>query len=126
MHNQIEKWWTTREIFEYYELDVNGVHANSGQFLGGVFMLRKNKHSEEYVKKLVSITLTQSQLYTDENNKNGRQMSWFKDNRHDQSISSLLRKIHGTEIITRDESFVVPFGSPESLKYPFWAARSKQ
>lgn len=126
MHNQIEKWWTTREIFEYYELDVNGDHANSGQFLGGVFMLKKNKHSEEYVKKLVSITLTQSQLYTDEHNKNGRQMSWFKDNRHDQSISSLLRKIHGTEIIPRDESFVVPFGSPESLKYPFWAARSKQ
>ena len=56
MHDQIEKWWTTREIFEYYDLDINGVHANSGQFLGGVFMLKKNKHSEEYVKKLVSIT----------------------------------------------------------------------
>ena len=53
-------------------------------------------------------------------------MSWFKDNRHDQSISSLLRKIHGTEIIPRDESFIVPFGGPESMKFPFWAARSKK
>ena len=126
MHDQTEKWWTTREIFEYFKLDENGVHANSGQFLGGVFMLKKNKHSEEYVKKLVSITLTQSQLYTDIHNKNGRQMPYFKDNRHDQSISSLLRKLHKTEVIPRDESFIVPFGGPKSLKFPFWAARSKK
>ena len=126
MHDQTEKWWTAREIFEYYNLDLNGIHANSGQFLGGVFMLKKNKHSEEYVKKLISITLTQSQLYTDIHNKNGRQMPYFKDNRHDQSISSLLRKLHKTEVIPRDESFIVPFGGVESLKYPFWAARSKK
>ena len=126
MHNQIEKWWTTREIFEYFKLDENGVHANSGQYMATVLMIKKNNHSEEFIKKLVGITLTQSQLYTDTHNKNGRQMSWFKDNRHDQSISSLLRKIHGTEIIPRDESFIVPFGGPESMKFPFWAARSKK
>ena len=126
MHNQIEKWWTTREIFEYFKLDEDGVHANSGQFMGTVYMLKKNKHSDEFVEKLVSITLTQSQLYTDIHNRNGRQGSWFKDNRHDQSISSLLRKLHKTEVIPRDESYIVPFGGPESLNYPFWAARSKK
>lgn len=125
MHNQIEKWWTIKEIFDYYNLDPNGEHANSGQFLGGVFILKKNKHSEEYVKKLISITLTQSELYTDKFNNNGNQASWFKDNRHDQSISSLLRKQMGTLIIPKDESFILPFGGPESLKYPFWASRSK-
>lgn len=126
MHNQIEKLWTTKEIFEYYELDCDGKEANSGQLLGGVFIIKKNRHSTEYVKKLVSITLTQSQLYTDIHNKNGRQMTWFKDNRHDQSISSLLRKLHGSIVIPTDESFKVPFGRDESLKYPFWAARIKK
>lgn len=126
MHNQLEKWWTTREVFEYYDMDSNGKHANSGQLLGGVFILKKNIHSEEYLKQLVSITLTQSHLYTDQYNKNGRQQPWFKDNRHDQSISSLLRKKHGSIIIPKDESFITPFGGPESFHYPFWAARSKQ
>jgi len=32
----------------------------------------------------------------------------------------------GTIIIPKDESFIIPFGGPESLKYPFWASRSKQ
>ena len=125
MHNQIEKWWTTREIFEYFQIDNNGEHANSGQFLGGVFIIKKNIHSEEYVKKLVSITLTQPELYTDIFNNNGKQNEWFKDNRHDQSISSILRKIHGTFIIPTDESFKIPFNKGESLQYPFWAMRRK-
>lgn len=125
MHDQLEKWWTTKEIFEYFDLDPDGIEANSGQFVGGVFILRKNKNSEEYIKKLVGITLTQSNLYTDVNNLNGRQMVWFKDNRHDQSISSLLRKKHGSIVIPIDESYIVPFGSEKSLIYPFWAKRSK-
>lgn len=126
MYNQIEKWWTTREIFDYFKMDNNGDYANTGQYIHTVLILKKNKHSDEYIKKLVAITLTQSELYTDIHNTNGRQFNWFKDNRHDQSISSLLRKQHGSVIIQQDETFIVPFGGNESLKYPFWAARSKQ
>ena len=125
MHNQIEKWWTIKEIFDYYKLEHNGEHANSGQYIATVKILKKNKHSEEYIKKLISITLTQSKLYTDEFNNNGKQAPWFKDNRHDQSISSLLRKQMGSVVIPKDESYIVPFGGPESLNYPFWASRSK-
>jgi len=55
----------------------------------------------------------------------GKQNEWFKDNRHDQSISSILRKIHGTFIIPTDESFKIPFNKGESLQYPFWAMRRK-
>lgn len=49
----------------------------------------------------------------------------FKENRHEQSVFSILRKLHGSVIIDGDESWMVPFGKGESLKYPFWAARSK-
>lgn len=125
MKTQKEKWWTIREIFEYYNIDNDGEHANTGQLVGGVFIIKKNKHSLEYVEKLVSTAMNQSQLYTDKFNKNGRQAQWFKDNRHDQSFSSILRKIHGSIIVPNDESFIVPFGGKESLKYPFWASRSK-
>ena len=47
----------------------------------------------------------------------------FKDNRHEQSISSVLRKKIGSVVIDGDESWMQPFGRGESLKYPFWATR---
>ena len=49
----------------------------------------------------------------------------FKENRHEQSLFSLLRKMHGSIVLDGDESFIVPFGGQESMKYPFWASRIK-
>jgi len=63
-------------------------------------------------------------MFTDYYNKIN-QHSQFKENRHEQSIFSLIRKIHGSVVIGGDESWMVPFGNGESLKYSFWAARSK-
>ena len=45
----------------------------------------------------------------------------FKDNRHDQSILSLVRKIHGS-IELKDETLS---HLPESKKWPIWAKRYK-
>ena len=52
-------------------------------------------------------------------------------NRHDQSVFSIIRKIHGS-ILVREETFFEGtngvyggFGQTESLKYPFWATRIK-
>ena len=47
----------------------------------------------------------------------------FKDNRHEQSITSILRKKMKLPIINDDESWKPPFGKGDSLKYPFWATR---
>jgi len=62
-------------------------------------------------------------MYTDHYTQN--QHTQFKENRHEQSLFSLLRKIHGSIVLDGDESFIVPFGGQESMKYPFWAARIK-
>ena len=65
-------------------------------------------------------------MFTDHyNSNNSVQHSEFKENRHEQSLFSLLRKIHGSVVIDGDESWMQPFGKGESLKYPFWATRSK-
>ena len=36
-----------------------------------------------------------------------------------------LKKIHGSVVIDGDESWIQPFGEGESLKYPFWATRTR-
>jgi len=61
-------------------------------------------------------------MYTDHYNWN--QHSGFRENRHEQSLFSLLRKIHGS-VVLDDESWMQPLGEGESLNYPFWATRSK-
>ena len=50
-------------------------------------------------------------------------MSYFIDNRHEQSILSIIRKM-GNPILLTDETWF-PFGSKKSLNYPFWATRKK-
>ena len=38
-----EKKYTTKEVFEYFNLDSNSEIANSGQILDGVLIMKKNK-----------------------------------------------------------------------------------
>ncbi len=63
-------------------------------------------------------------LFTDYYNRN-KQHNKFISHRHDQSILSIISKIYGSDVIHGDESWMVPFGKGESLKYPFWATRTK-
>jgi hypothetical protein len=125
MHNQPENQWTTSQIFSYFSVDPHSEHGTSGQYLGGVFILKKTQHSIDYVKQLVSISLTNPDLFTDKFNSLPQHQE-FKDNRHDQSISSVLRKKLGSIVIPNDETWYVPFGSTESLKFPFWATRIRK
>ena len=119
---QKEKWWTTRHIFKYFNIKPNSDIGESGQYLGGIFILKKNKHLMEYLDKYEKCIYENTYLITDIYNDKD-QHEGFKENRHEQSITSILRKIHGSEVIDGDESWIVPFGGEESLKYPFWATR---
>ena len=72
----------------------------------------------EQWKLKIKIKISWKDIYNDKNQHEG-----FEDNRHEQSITSILRKIHGSEIIDGDETWFELFGQGESLKYPFWATR---
>ena len=117
-----EKCWTIKEIFEYFNIERDGEIGNSGQYLGGILIMKKNSHLKEYLKLFKNAIENNPLLCTD--NYNNNQPPDFKENRHEQSITSILRKKIGSVVINGDESWMVPFGQGESLKYPFWATRS--
>lgn len=119
-----EKKWTTRQIFDYFKVDINSQIANDGQYLGGILIIQKSSHSNLIIEKYSQSLTDNPLLFTDYYN-NTNQCSEFKDNRHDQSVLSLIRKKYGSVIIDGDESWMQPFGIGKSLKYPFWATRSK-
>ena len=122
---EMEKKWTIREIFEYFGVNPQSNIGTSGQYLGGVFIMQKNKHLEEYMTKLLAAIEYDPLMCTDDYNKKN-QIDEFRANRHEQSISSVLRKKIGSVVIDGDESWMQPFGRGKSLNYPFWATRSKR
>jgi hypothetical protein len=127
MIDQLEKWWTTSQILEYFNInnkDKDKIILETGQYVGGVLIMRKNEHLLNYINEFENCIEKDKYLITDKYNKIN-QASYFKDNRHDQSISSILRKKLGSIVIPNDESWKPPFGNGKSLKYPFWATRSK-
>lgn len=125
MYDQLEKYWTTQEILTYFNCKYDNNIIENGQYLGGVLILRKNSHSKLFLQIFKQCIEYDKYLITDTYNNNGNQMSYFKDNRHDQSITSIIRKQIGSIIIPKDESWIIPFGNDNSLYYPFWATRSK-
>lgn len=119
-----EKKWTIKEIFDYFKIEPDSDIGNSGQYLGGVLILKKNKHLKDYLERFSKCIDEQALLCTDiYNSKN--QATYFKENRHEQSITSILRKIMGSVVIEGDETWLPPFGKGLSLEYPFWATRQK-
>jgi hypothetical protein len=118
-----EKIWTTKEIFNYFNIDPNSDIGNSGQFLGGIRIMKKNEHLINLIKLEKKVYSDNYLLVTDHYNKN--QSKYFKDNRHEQSVFSVLRKIHGSIAIPDETYFKPNYGKGESLKYPIWATRMK-
>lgn len=119
-----EKKYTTKEIFQYFNADINGEIANSGQILDGILIMKKNKNIININNIWYNVTYDNPLLFTDHYN-NVNQESYFRDNRHEQSIFSVIRKIHGS-VVLRDETYFVPFGNDISLQYPFWATRKRE
>ena len=118
-----EKIWTTKQIFQYFNADLNGEIANSGQILDGILIMKKTKNIININDIWYNVIYDNPLLFTDHYN-NVNQESYFRDNRHEQSIFSVIRKMHGS-VILEDETFFQPFGNDISLQYPFWATRKR-
>ena len=116
-----ERNWTTDKIFEYFNLTSKSEIGESGQIIGGVQIMKKCHYTVKLFEKMLGVITEDPFLFTDKYNKETKRND-FKDNRNDQSILSILKKIHGC-IILKDETYFESFGKGESLKYPIWATR---
>jgi hypothetical protein len=120
--SHLEKIWTTNQIFESFGVADDDEIKSSGQFVAGLLIMQKCDGVvnlfEDCYEKLRSNPL----LITDHYNKN--QDICFKDNRHDQSMLSVARKIHGSVVI-QDETWSTNFNSEFMCKIPFLATRRR-
>ena len=122
-----ERIWTTKEIFNYFNVDdTRDDIKNSGQLMATIMIMKKTSHLEMLFEKYNDVLSSNSLLFTDHYNKNNQEDE-FKDNRHDQSIFSLIRKIYGSTIVLDDETWWPNdnFNVPEAQDKPFWAIRRR-
>lgn len=118
-----EKYYTTKEIFNYFNVDINSGIANSGQILDGILIMKKNKNLIKKNQMWYDVIYKNTLLFTDYYN--NLQEPYFIANRHEQSIFSIIRKIHKS-IELEDETFFWWSGAlPNPEKYPFWATRKR-
>ena len=88
-----EKYWTTKEILDYFNINIESQIANSNQFLAGHIIMKKNNSLLDQLNNFQKIIEYDNMLITDKYDKN--QIDGFVENRHDQSILSVLSKKYG-------------------------------
>ena len=98
------------------------MHANSSQYVGGALIIKKCEH----IKKIIDIffkTLDYDNLLVTDYYNNKGQDPFFKENRHDQSILSLICKQYGSFVI--QDEINTDGCNYKDLDPPFIATRKK-
>lgn len=111
--------FTRKSILDLLEY----TNVNTGQLLGGIFFLQKTNYTQELVNLWYELSQNYDLIGDVPDNRRDYENSEFIENRHDQSIFSVIRKKYGTTSI-RDETY---FGENyETYKqFPIHATRLK-
>lgn len=118
MSEYIEKYYTTKEIFEHFGVSHMDSITDSGQYLGGIRIMKNNEETLRIIQLEYDTYKENRMLVTD--CFNDKQEDYFIDNRHEQSIFSVIRKMNKT-IVLEDETKQFPLKIRK--KYPFFAKR---
>ena len=102
MHHK-EKDWTIKEMFTAMNMERESKEGNSGQYNDGILIMKKNEHIMTIFKECLEFLSTGNNKYLLTDEFNDEQAPYFKENRHDQSLLSLMRKKHGS-VVFKDET----------------------
>jgi len=135
--NYIESSWTKGDIFDFF--DARNI-PDTGQFAATLMLLYNSETSRRFANRWMSIIRDNIHLVTDQQS-NSMNFPNFYENRHDQSIYSMLLKTEFRDhvIVMKYEeetwspawdsmdwssSWESVFSSSQNMhKYPFWATR---
>lgn len=116
--------WTSKQIFDYFKIDINSTIARSEQFSANTLFMKKNEVSLNIINGFLEIINYNPKLITLDYDKVD-QISGFKENRSDQSILSVLSKLNGVETILDQEQNFNQFDMNQFL-YPFLTVRQRK
>ncbi|PXF49837.1 hypothetical protein BWQ96_00489 [Gracilariopsis chorda] len=88
-----EREWTSTALFEAFNVSNMRHITDSPQYDASVLIMRKNAHLEQCLRLAERVLEKDPFLITDEYPTNKTLHPYFKENRHDQSILSVSRKL---------------------------------
>ena len=125
-----EKMWTTKEIFDSFNISLDSDISNSPQTTATILIMQKSNKLIKVFEDCLEKIRKDHNLITDYYN-NVQKHDSFRENRHDQSFLSLAFKINGCITLKeRDYTWIsksygqlTRWTTEEALKIPFLAAR---
>jgi len=114
-----EKYWTSKEVFKYFNLEIDSNYGNSNQLAGGILFVKNTQESKLFFEEFFKVIDSDQKLITNHYKKN--QVAGFRAPRHDQSILSLMGKIYGS-IIIPDETYFHE-NPKDQYEYPILTVR---
>ncbi len=120
-----EKIWTNNVMFNKFNISLDSEIANTPQIESGFLMIRNTPETRSFFEEWKSHIIDDCLLITNQYNNVNRHPE-FKDNRHEQSLLSIMLKL---KYDVKDVSIVDETWPPSSFpnkKYPFLARRSKE
>lgn len=117
----LERQYTKGDIFSYFNIRDDDIY-NSGQIHATAFFLRKDDHTQKIIEYWKEVMMEHRDLIDDSLSITPNALD-FKENRHDQSVFSILMKQNKAQIfpIIHIWSYTWSFMGC----YPIWAKRDR-
>lgn len=125
---QLCRGWINEKVFEYFDIKSDNTQIrNSLMLYAGVQVIRKNKNSKKCINLLFNALYDDKHLFTDKY-KNYKKTKYFKDNRHDQSLFTLICYIHGTVSLSDEITCkrVIDINKTPYINWPFLVTRIRK
>ncbi|MDR1881947.1 MAG: hypothetical protein LBR26_04100 [Prevotella sp.] len=114
--------WTKGDVFAYYNVYEDKAYTHTPQFESGIIFFKKSPPVIQFVKDWYRAYLDDYSLATDSPSRVSN-LPGFKENRHDQSIYSILGKKYGIAEFSTNEIFQRDWSLLDN--YPIQARRDK-
>ena len=119
--DHFEKTWTKASIFKHFGVLGNKAYADTKQVASGFVMLRKTQKTQMIIQEWLDIFYNHFELVDDSPSPIPNDLS-FIENRHDQSIWSMLNKKYG---MVNFDDIDFPHKGVEPKKHPIVVTRNK-
>jgi len=116
----LERCFTKNDVSEY--LGATQTDLSTSQFLATSFLIRKCKGTVDLVNKWYETCCIYRLI--DDTPSITQNPPEFIENRHDQSIWSILRKRHGS-VVLNDETYFINW-TTDGILFPFWTTRKRK
>ena len=107
--------WTKGDVLDYFGVREDAEVLNSGQYSGGVFLLKKTSRTIAFYERYQAIAENHFSFFDDSPSKSGNAPG-FREHRHDQAVFTLLCMKEGVKTLSTCEYGIYTNLAPERYR----------